>query len=308
MSNVPQIKLNNGVLIPAIGTGSWAPDTVEEQSKVKGWILTALQNGYRHIDTAQSYYTEPAAGQAIRESGIPREQIFVTTKLPWNHQECVAQSFEQSLKNLGLDYVDLYLLHWPQPIAHDGGDGYGLLKNADGSIKLSDKINFNQAWVEFEKILESGKARSIGVSNFSVKTLEQLLTTAKHVPVTNQVELHPYLAQEDLRKYCDQKGITLTAYTPSGYATVRADPLIVELSKKYSTTPNQITLAWHIARGTIIVPKSESVERQKQNITLPTLEATDVAKINGLDRGERLCNAPDANGMMYGWTVEQLGW
>ncbi|KJA18238.1 hypothetical protein HYPSUDRAFT_79245 [Hypholoma sublateritium FD-334 SS-4] len=303
---IPKVKFNNGVEVPIIGNGSWAPNTPEAQGAVKDWILSALKAGFRHIDTAQGYHTEGAVGQAIRESGIPREEIFVTTKLPWSDHGRVRESFEVSHANLGT-YIDLYLMHWPQyiPQREDGSDPI----NPDGSWQASDAVNFNQSWAEIEKLLDTGKVRSIGVSNFSIKTLEELLKTAKVIPVTNQVELHPYLAQNELREYCQKKGITLTAYTPSGYSVVRNDPLIVSIAEKYKVSPTQVIFAWHISRGTIIVPKSENPERQKQNITLVQISEEDIGKIWHLDRGQRICNkADEKTGQVYGWTLEQLGW
>ncbi|KAF9479512.1 Aldo/keto reductase [Pholiota conissans] len=306
MANI-KVTFNNGVEIPIIGTGSYAPPTDPvAQARVKDWILSALNNGFRHIDTAQGYGTEKAVGEAIRASGIPREEIFVTTKLPWNHQTRVRESFEKSYENLGT-YIDLYLMHWPQAIVYEEGNDMPL--NPDGTVKTTDEVNFNQTWAEMEKLLETGKVRSIGVSNFSIKTLEQLLKTAKVIPVTNQVEMHPYLAQNELREYCKKKGITITAYTPSGYSIVRNDPLIVSIAKKYNVTPNQVILAWHISRGTIIVPKSENSERQKENITIPDISDEDLGKIWSLDRGQRICNKPnEKTGQVYGWTLEQFGW
>jgi diketogulonate reductase-like aldo/keto reductase len=303
-ASAQKIKLNNGVEVPIIGTGSYTPDA---RDKVKDWILTALKNGYRHIDTASLYGTEKAVGDAIKASGIPREEIFVTTKLAWNQQERVAESFNASLEALGTGYVDLYLIHWPQAVLYE--EGNRLPKNPDGSVKTTDQVNFNTAWAEMEKLLDTGKVRAIGVSNFSIKTLEKLFTTAKVTPAVNQVELHPYLAQNGLRDYCARKGIVLEAYTPSGYSVVRNDPLIVSLAEKYKATPTQIIFAWHLSRNTIIVPKSENSERQKENITIPTLSEEDLGKIWGLDRGQRICNDADpTTGQVFGWTLEQLGW
>ncbi|KAF8064090.1 reductase AKOR2 [Lyophyllum atratum] len=321
MSYLESFKLNNGITIPAIGHGAWAPANEEAQSKVKAWILNALKAGYRHIDTAQVYR---AVGEAIKESGIPREQIFITTKLDATHQHIVAETFEASLKALGVDYIDLFLIHWPQAIVYEKGSAL-LPRNSDGTVKVREDVNFNQAWVEMEKLLETGKVKAVGVSNFSIETLEQLFTTAKITPAVNQVEcvlftwlskhqhtycprLHPYLVQEDLREYSAKKGIVLTAYAPSGYDSVRNDPLIVELANKYGTTANQITLAWHLARGVVIVPKSDKENRQLENITLPTLDKEDVDKISSLDRGQRLCNAADEYGQVYGWSLDRLGW
>jgi len=181
-------------------------------------------------------------------------------------------------------------------------------RNADGSIKLDETANFNETWAEMEKVLESGKVRAIGVSNFSIKTLEELLKTAKVIPAVNQVELHPYLAQNDLLAYCKEKGILVTAYAPTGYASVREDTTIVSLAAKYGVSPTQIVLSWHVARGTIVIPKSANIERQKENLQLITLEAEDLRQIDALDRNERLCNKPDEAGKVWGWTLERLGW
>jgi len=249
--------------------------------------------------------TEKAVGEAIRDSGIPREEIFVTTKLPHHHHHKVAESFKESFDNLGLGYIDLYLMHWPQFLATEGKK---LVKNPDGSCKTRDDVTFNESWAEIEKLLDTGKVRAIGVSNFSIKTLDQLLKTAKVVPAVNQVEMHPYLAQNDLRKYCKEKGIAITAYTPSGYSTVRNDPVIVDLAKKHNVSSNQIILAWHVHREIIVVPHSENPGRQKENINVVKLEKEDLDKIDGLDKNQRLCNKADAGGTVWGWTYEQLGW
>ncbi|TFK36516.1 reductase AKOR2 [Crucibulum laeve] len=323
MTTDRKISLNNGTQIPIIASGTFSLPTGGElpplntaeiseaiarnELKTKSWILNALKNGYRHLDTAVIYQTERVVGTAMKESGIPREEIFVTTKIPWNHYSRVAASLDESLKALGLDYVDLYLIHWPQTMAYDGDKEF-LPRNEDGSWKVVDSPTFNDVWAEMEKLLKAGKVKAIGVSNFSIKTLEELAKTAKVTPAVNQVEMHPYLAQNDLREYCAKKGIAVAAYTPSGYDIVRNDPTIVEIAKKYGVTSNQVILSWHLSRDTIIIPKSEKDERQKENITLPVLSAEDLSKISALDRKERLCNSPDANGMVFGWTVEKLGW
>ncbi|KAH7907459.1 NADP-dependent oxidoreductase domain-containing protein [Hygrophoropsis aurantiaca] len=306
MSSVPLIKLNNGVLMPAIGLGCWGGLTLETRAASKHWILNALKTGYRHLDTALGYGTEKSVGEAIRESGIPREEIFVTTKLPPNHAGRVHESLQESLTNAGLDYYDLYLIHWPQTLYYDPNDDEP--KNPDGSLIAVESPTFNETWAAMEQVLESGKAKAIGISNFSIKNVEKLLTTAKVIPAINQVELHPYLAQPDLLEYCRSKGIYLTAYTPTGYATVRGDPLIISLAEKYKTSPGQIILGWHVARGNLAVPKSENPARQRDNISVITLTPEDVQAISGLDQGKRLCNKPDSQGKVFGWTAEQMGW
>ncbi|KAG5728211.1 Protein GCY [Termitomyces sp. T112] len=303
-NSVPIYMLNNGVTIPAVAHGAWAPHSNEARSKAKEWLLTALKAGYRHIDTAQGYYTEGVVGEVIKESKIPRKEIFITSKLSSSNHHRVAESFEESLKALSVDYIDLFLIHWPQAMPNDNEQR----KNPDGTWKIREDITFHQAWAELEKLMEAGKVKAIGVSNFSIKTLKELATTAKITPAVNQVELHPYLVQENLREYCDKKGIVISAYTPSGYDTVRKDPLIVQLAEKYKVTPNQITLAWHLARHIIIIPKSLREEHQKENINLPILDAEDIVKISKLDRNQRICNAADEHGQVYGWSLERLGW
>ncbi|TFY74824.1 hypothetical protein EWM64_g9188 [Hericium alpestre] len=306
----PSFTLNTGASIPAIALGTWGGMSAEERKVevVAPWILSALKAGYRHLDTAYSYGTETGVGEAIRQSGIPRKDLFVTTKLSWHHAHKVAESIDQSLQNLGTDYVDLYLLHWPQ-VAKDGSDEEWYPKDPQGDLEVVDTPTFNEVWAELEKVLASGKAKAIGVSNFSIKNLEKLLTTAKIVPAVNQVELHPALAQTELLEYCKAKGILLAAYTPSGYANIRNHPLIAALAQKYHSTPNQITLGWHLARGNVVIPGSKNAERQKENLApVVGLEAEDVAKITALDSGTRYCNKPNESGKVFGWTLEQLGW
>ncbi|KAL4262080.1 NADP-dependent oxidoreductase domain superfamily protein [Pleurotus pulmonarius] len=303
---IPSLTLNNGVKMPSIGLGGWAGMTPEGRSAARVWFLTALNSGYKHIEVAQMYGTEESLGNALRESGIPREDTFVTTKLPWNHHSRVLQSFETSLSNLGLDYVGLYLMHWPQRVAYE--EGNELPKNPDGSIRLVESPSFVEVWADMEKLVDTGKVRAIGVCNFSIKNLEILLKSSKVVPAVNQVEMHPYLAQTDLFDYCTQKHIIMTAYTPTGYQPVCTDPLIIQLAGKYRVSPAQVVLAWHIARGASAVPRSSNKERQQQNINLPTLEPLDVAKITSLDKGQRLCSKPDAQGKVWGATLEELGW
>ncbi|KAJ7089894.1 NADP-dependent oxidoreductase domain-containing protein [Mycena belliarum] len=305
MSSIPSIKLNTGASIPAIGLGAFTGEVVEGSEK---WILTALQAGYRHIDTARVYGTEPHVGTAIRASGLPREDIFVTTKLPWHHGQEVSRSLEDSLKNFGLDYLDLYLMHFPISMEYPihGYAGPSTIKGVTTEWKLLDSWTFNQTWAAMEALPKS-RVRAIGVSNFSIKTLEELLKTAKVVPAVLQVEIHPYLAQTELVEYCHKKGITVTAYSPTGLEKVRSDPTIVALAAKYGVSAAQIILAWHVARGVSAVPKSADPQRQKDNVNLPTLSPEDVASITALDRGERIVNVLK-EGKHFGWSAERLGW
>ncbi|KAF9017353.1 reductase AKOR2 [Hymenopellis radicata] len=269
----------------------------EDQVAVRHWILTALKAGYRHIDTSLIYQTEASIRVAIQNSGIPRDQLYITTKFPWNGHGRVKQFFETSLQNLGTDYIDMYLMHWPQHVVYE---------EPDGSLRVTDEVNFNQSYAVLEGLLETGKCKAIGVSNFSIKNLEKLFETAKVIPAVNQVELHPYLVQEEL-------GIVVVAYTPTGKETVRRDPVIVEIAQKYSATTTQIILSWHLARGVAILPKSANEERQKENLKLPVLEAEDVTRLSALDRNDRISNKEyevdgEKGRTVFGWTYEQLGW
>ncbi|EPT03648.1 hypothetical protein FOMPIDRAFT_86917 [Fomitopsis schrenkii] len=303
---VPNFKLNTGALIPAIGLGGWSGTTAEQHAKATTWMLTGLKTGYRHVDTAWGYGTEKALAEAIKLSGIPREEIWITTKLPWNHPglKTAAESLDSSLKNLDTSYVDLYLLHWPQVVDWpDEGPEY------QGPVKRRENApTFNETWAQMEELYKNGKAKNIGVSNFSVKNLEKLLQTVKVTPAVNQVELHPYLAQPELKEYCDAKGILITAYTPTGYDTVRSDPTIIDLAEKHKVSPAQIILAWHVARGIVVVPRSSNAGRQKDNFNLPTLAPEDFQRVSALDRKQRICNKPDEDGMVSGWTAEEMGW
>ncbi|EGN94913.1 hypothetical protein SERLA73DRAFT_155598 [Serpula lacrymans var. lacrymans S7.3] len=307
MSLTPRsFKLNTGASIPVIGFGAWAGRDPAIQAKATSWIFAAIQAGYRHLDTAWIYGTEKPVGDAIKASGVPREKLFVTTKLPWNHTKRVQWSIDQSLKNANLDYFDLYLMHWPHCVVHDEKEPRP--RDPDGQLLLDDTGNFNETWAEMEKVLASGKVKAIGVSNFSIKTLEQLLTTASILPAANQVEMHPYLAQNDLLAFCRERGILVTAYAPTGYTVVREDTTIAEIAVKYGATPTQIILSWHVGRGTVVIPKSENIERQKENLGILVLQPEDTQRIDDLDRNQRVCNKPDEVGKVWGWTMDRLGW
>ncbi|TCD62003.1 hypothetical protein EIP91_007621 [Steccherinum ochraceum] len=307
------LTLRNGVKMPLIGLGCWNGRTREEALTGKDWFISALKSGYKHLDTGHLYLTEEVVPKAIKEAGIDRKDVFITTKVSWFQAYDVQAGFNNSLKELDTDYVDLYLIHWPQVVERvdatdTRADPDNIAKTPGGDNKVVDRPNFNDVWAEMEKIYESGKAKAIGVSNFSVKTLNELLATAKVVPHVNQVEMHPYLAQPELMKFCKEKGIQLTAYTPTGYATVRNDPTIGEIAKKNGVSPTQIILAWHLRRGVTLCCRSTSAERQRENINLPTLSDEDFETINKLNRDQRVCNFPNERGLVWGWTLERLGW
>ncbi|KAL4244980.1 NADP-dependent oxidoreductase domain superfamily protein [Abortiporus biennis] len=300
-AKIPYFTFNNGQKVPSIGLGCWMGQIGGGQA-VEDMVRDALRNGYRHLDTAYGYGNEQEVGKAIRESGIPRDQIFLTTKLSNEYHHKVAEAIDLSLKNLGVEYVDLYLMHWPQAVM----DGQ--------TLDEDEHPTFVETWKEMEKLLGTGKVKSIGVSNFSIQNLEILLEDAKVIPVTNQVESHPCLPWEDLKKYCEDKGIILTAYSPFGRANrlFFHDKDFVEIAKKHHASPAQVAVAWAVQRGTIPIPKSTSVDRMCENINLIHLTSDEMQTINeihmkpGMHKSLLAYHKPD--GTANGWTYEQLGW
>jgi 2,5-diketo-D-gluconate reductase A len=272
MSRVPNIRLNNGVGIPQLGFGVFQiePDRTAEA------VLTAFEAGYRHIDTAQGYNKEEGVGEAIRASGLPRGEIFVTTKLANDRHgyDQAISALDESLQRLGLDHVDLYLIHWPRPAQN----------------------RYVETWKAFEKIASDGKARAIGVSNFHIPHLERLAEETATVPAVNQIELHPWLPQTELRAYHQRHGIATEAWSPLAKGgELLADELIVGLSEKYGKTPAQIVLRWHLQLGNIAIPKSVTPSRVRENADIFDFELSDddVASISELGNGRRLGPDPD---------------
>ncbi len=270
-SDVPDVELNNGVRIPQFGFGVFkiAPEDTAQA------VLTALDAGYRHIDTAQMYENEAGVGEAIKKSGLPREEVFVTTKLAndaHGHDNAIT-ALEGSLQRLGLDYVDLYLIHWPLP-------GKGI---------------YTRTWRGFEDLMRAGKARAIGVSNFQPAHLERLAEKSSVVPAVNQIELHPALQQTELRAYHRAHGIATEAWSPLARAEVLEDPVIVELAKKYDRTAAQVVLRWHIQLGNIVFPKSATPDRIRENIDIFDFELTadDLEAFTKLDDDHRTGPDPD---------------
>ncbi|WP_434599150.1 aldo/keto reductase [Streptomyces sp. A5-4] len=267
MSTVPSITLNNGVEMPQLGFGVWqVPD--DEAAKTVG---TAIESGYRSIDTASIYGNETGTGRAIAGSGVPRDELFVTTKL-WNeHQgyDSTLRAFDASLSKLGLDHVDLYLIHWPAP--------------------SQDK--YVDTYKAFEKIHADGRAKSIGVSNFHPEHLERLLGETSIVPAVNQIELHPQLQQETPRAFHAKHSIATEAWSPLGSGKGLLEvPTVVAVARKHGKSPAQVVLRWHLQIGNVVIPKSVTPSRIKENIDVFDFELDndDLAAFAALDEGKRL--------------------
>ncbi|MFF9542048.1 aldo/keto reductase [Streptomyces albidoflavus] len=267
MSKVPPIILNNGVQMPQLGFGVWqVPD--DEAFTAVG---AALDAGYRSIDTAAAYGNEEGTGKAIARSGIPREELFVTTKL-WNSDhgyDAALHAFDSSLEKLGLDHVDLYLIHWPLPAKDTAVDTYKAL----------------------EKIYSEGRARAIGVSNFLPEHLERLIDATSVIPAVNQIELHPHLQQRAAREYHDEQGITTEAWSPLGQGKGLLEvPAIVAIARKHNVTPAQVVLRWHVQLGNVAIPKSVTPSRIVENIDIFSfeLDEEDMAAIRALNEDRRL--------------------
>ena len=272
-SVVPNIRLNDGHEIPQLGFGVFRVDP-DGADRI---VSEALAVGYRHIDTAALYGNEVGVGKAIAASGIPRDELFITTKL-FNSDQGTQSAFDAmdlSLEKLGLDYVDLYLIHWPVP----GADKYV------------------ESWHALEKIQADGRSRSIGVSNFQVAHLDRVLAESDTVPAINQIELHPLFAQRDLRAYGAEHGIAIEAWFPlgGGAADIMAIPAITTIATDLGVTPAQVILRWHLQSGLIIFPKTNSFERMRENFDLFgfDLSADQMAAIDALEAGTRLGGDPD---------------
>lgn len=274
MTQYPTLTLNNGVTIPQLGLGVWQAKDGEE---VESAVRAALKCGYRLIDTAAVYGNEQGVGKAIAESGIPREELFITTKV-WNADqgyENTLQAFDASLKRLGLDYVDLYLIHWPVPA----------------------KDQYVDTWKALEQIYKDGRAKSIGVSNFKPHHLDKLLESAEIIPAVNQIELHPNLPQQETREACDKHGIIVESYSPLGGSNSHLfdNQTLIDIGAKYGKTPAQVILRWHIQNNFVVIPKSVHAERIEQNFDIFDFELddNDMAAIATLDNGKRYGSDPD---------------
>ncbi len=280
MSAVPDIMLNNGKTIPQLGFGVFQvkpTDTVEA-------VATALATGYRHIDTAEMYGNEKEVGEAIARSGLDRAEVFVTSKLGnGSHRPDDARAaFAGSLAALGFDYIDLFLIHWPLPTKYDG--------------------DYVSTWKTLEEFYRDGRARSIGVSNFQPHHLRRLHEECEIPPAINQIEVHPYLTQDDVRAFCAEHQIAVEGWSPIAQGKVLDDPTIVSIATSAGKSPAQVVLRWHIERGDIVFPKSVTPARVKENFDIFDFELSgqDVAAISALNRNERTGPDPDTFDMMPG--------
>ena len=266
MTKVPSLSLNDGRRIPQLGFGVFQVPPPETQKVVE----LALRTGYRHIDTAAAYRNEAEVGAALAASGLPRDDVFVTTKL-WNTEQgrdSTLRAFDASLERLGLEQVDLYLIHWPVP----------------------SQDLFLETWRILEAVHGEGRARSIGVSNFRVEDLERLEREAGTTPAANQIELHPELQQAELRAWHDEHGVVTEAWSPLAQGAVLGDPAITEIAAAHERSPAQVVLRWHLQLGNVVFPKSVTPERVRENFDLFGFELSgeEMDRIAELDRGERI--------------------
>jgi len=269
--NVPQIKLNNGQLIPQLGLGVYKL----EAASAADLVSTAIDSGYRRIDTAALYLNEAEVGQGVRQSSVPRDEIFVTTKIWHDHHDYASalKAIDESLSRLDIDYVDMVLIHWPAP--------------------AQDK--FVEAWSAFQHAVEKGKVRGIGVSNFHTMHLDKLLAAGGTVPALNQVELHPGLQQASLRRYDADHGIATEAWSPIARGRFNDDPVIQAIAQKHDKTPTQVVIRWHIELGNLVIPKTATPSRLLENISVFdfSLDAEDMSAIATLDSGLRTGPNPE---------------
>ncbi|KAA1473895.1 Aldo/keto reductase [Dentipellis sp. KUC8613] len=304
--NVPLFTLNDGNNVPSIGLGCWL-GSMEASQRADEVCKKALAVGYRHFDTVRS---EEGLGAAIRDSGILREEFYIVTKL-WNDDHHrVREAFEESLANLGCGYIDMYLMHWPQATIEGK------------TLPPGEHPTFIDTWKDMEKLMETGKVKSIGVSNFSVMTLIELLPHCKVVPAANQVEFHPYHPHLDLQESCKAHDILLTAYSPLGAPPSPEEPTrlsllndstVTAVAQKHGVELAQVLLSWSVRHGVAVIPKTESEARLQTNIALVNLDETDMKTIDNLHKepGKHrslLTQYMTVPLKIMGWKYEWLGW
>ncbi|MBU1336135.1 MAG: aldo/keto reductase [Alphaproteobacteria bacterium] len=278
MAQVPNITLNDGKTIPQLGFGVWEIPN----SSVAKTVVTAIEAGYRSIDTAQGYGNEEGVGQGIVDSGLPREELFITSKLRTKDQgyDATLKSFMGSLDRLGLDYLDLFLIHWPVP-KHD---------------------RYSDTWKAFVQLQRDGRIRSIGVSNFLQDHLERIIGDSGVVPAVNQIELHPEFQQRDVRAFHSQHNIAIECYSPLGRGQVLGNDIIGRIAARHGTSPAQVIIRWHVQQGLIAIPKSVRPERIKANIDVFgfALDEDDMAAIATLDKSDgKMVGDPATNNSLW---------
>jgi 2,5-diketo-D-gluconate reductase A len=266
MSDVPTIELNDGARIPQLGFGVFQIPADETAAAVKA----ALEIGYRHIDTAEMYGNERGVGQGVQDAGLDRADVYITSKLNngFHRPDDARRAFDDTLSALASDYVDLFLIHWPLPTLYDG--------------------DFVSTWHVLEEFKKDGRARSIGVSNFQTAHLERLAKESSVVPAVNQIEVHPYFTNEEVRAYGREHGIATEAWSPIAQGKVLDDPVVERIAKAINKSPAQVVLRWHVQRGDIVFPKSVSPDRMRQNFELFDfeLDGSDIDALSALDKGE----------------------
>jgi 2,5-diketo-D-gluconate reductase A len=271
--SVPRVTLNDGHLIPQLGFGVFQITPAETAAAT----TRALEIGYRHIDTAEMYGNEREVGEAVSGSGLDRSEVFITSKLnnQFHRPDDARKAFDGTLDALGFDYVDLFLIHWPLPTLYDG--------------------DFVATWLTLTEFQRQGRARSVGVSNFHPHHLDRLRDESDVVPAVNQIEIHPYLTQDPLRKYDTDHGIATEAWSPIAQGLVLDDPVIAGVAEAVARTPAQVVLRWHIQRGDIVFPKSVTASRVRENFEIFDFDLGDDAMeaITGLNRDERTGPDPD---------------
>ena len=279
MSAVPNITLNDGNTIPQLGFGVFQ---IKPEDTVKA-VIEAFEIGYRHIDTAEMYRNEKEVGEAVRTSGLDRSEVFVTSKLNngFHEPDDAREAFERTLSDLGFDYVDLFLIHWPLPTLYNG--------------------DYPSTWKTLEEFHSDGRARSIGVSNFQIEHLQRLAAETDTVPAVNQIEVHPYFANDAVRGYGQEHAIATEAWSPIAQGAVLDDPTIAGIAEKVGKSPAQVVLRWHIQRGDIVFPKSVTPSRMRENFELFDFELApdDVDAISALDKGEDGRTGPNPDTFAY---------
>jgi 2,5-diketo-D-gluconate reductase A len=278
-TTIPTIELNDGASIPQLGFGVFQIPPPETARATEA----ALAAGYRHIDTAEMYGNERGVGEAVRASGLDRDEVFITSKLNngFHEPDAARREFDRTLSALGMDHVDLFLIHWPLPM-HYGGD-------------------FVSTWKTLEEFKADGRARSIGVSNFEIAHLERILAESDTVPAVNQIEAHPYLLNDAVRAFGESHGIATEAWSPIAKGQVMDDPVIGAIADELGRTPAQVTLRWHVQRASIVFPKSTTPARIEENMHIFDFElsADQMAQIDGLDRGEAGRTGPHPDTMSW---------